>query len=270
MATLVSFHAHPDDEAIATGGSLARAASEGHRVVLVVATGGEWGESPTDLAEGETLVDRRRAETERSARLLGVHRVAFLGYEDSGMTGWEQNTNANSFHQAPLEEAAARLAAILTEESCAALTVYDWHGNYGHPDHIKVHQVGHRAAELAAVPKVFEATMNRDAFRRLMAMAAEFAPPGDDGEPGEPFDADAPADDGNPMGTPEDELTLAVDVRRWVALKREAVLSHRSQITDSSFFASMPDEAFLQAFGFEWFIERGAETGSGPQVGWFF
>ncbi len=64
MATLVTFHAHPDDEAIATGGSIARAAAEGHRVVLVVATGGEWGEVPDDLAPGETLADRRRRETE--------------------------------------------------------------------------------------------------------------------------------------------------------------------------------------------------------------
>ena len=93
MSTLVSFHAHPDDEAIATGGSLARASAEGHRVVLVIATHGEWGEVPDDLAPGETLVHRREAETAESARILGVHRVAWLGYEDSGMTGWEQNSN---------------------------------------------------------------------------------------------------------------------------------------------------------------------------------
>ena len=88
MGTLVVFHAHPDDEAIATGGSMARAHAEGHRVVLVVATNGEHGEVPDDLAEGETLADRRRAETERSAAALGVDEVLWLGYADSGMTGW--------------------------------------------------------------------------------------------------------------------------------------------------------------------------------------
>ena len=72
MGTLVLFHAHPDDEAISTGGTAARAAAEGHRVVLVIATGGEHGEVPDDLAPGETLVDRRRAETDRSAAALGI------------------------------------------------------------------------------------------------------------------------------------------------------------------------------------------------------
>ncbi|MEZ5218754.1 MAG: hypothetical protein R2715_19710 [Ilumatobacteraceae bacterium] len=185
------------------------------------------------------------------------------------MTGWEQNANPGCFHQAPLEEAAERLAEILRRESAEVLTTYDWHGNYGHPDHVKVHHVGHRAAELAGTPKVFEATINRDRMRTMMVaaqQAAEAAGTPTDDE----FDPDGPADDGNPMGTPEAEITLAVDVRRWVALKREAVLAHRSQVTDSSFFAEMPDEMFLQAFGTEWYIERGAATGTGPVEGWFW
>ena len=111
MGTLVCLHAHPDDESISTGGTIARAVAEGHRVVLVVATNGDFGEVPDDLAPGETLVDRRRKETEASAAVLGLHRVAWLGYADSGMTGWEQNTLPNAFLQAPLEEAAERLAA---------------------------------------------------------------------------------------------------------------------------------------------------------------
>ena len=97
-----------------------------------------------------------------SAAALGVHRVVWLGYSDSGMTGWEQNADPASFLQAAVDEAAERLAAVLREEHADVLTVYDWHGNYGHPDHIKVHHVGHRAAELAGTPTVFEATMNRD------------------------------------------------------------------------------------------------------------
>ncbi len=264
MGTLVCFHAHPDDESISTGGSLARASAEGHRVVVVIATNGDYGEVPDDLAEGESLVDRRRAETARSAAALGVHRVAWLGYKDSGMTGWEQNNDPASFHQAGVDDAAGRLVEILREEQADVLTVYDWHGNYGHPDHIKVHTVGHRAGELAGVQEVFEATMNRDHIVRIMEIArAAGAQIGDDD-----FDPNDGADDGNPMGMSEAEITHAVDVTAHLAAKRESLRCHRSQITDTSFFLEMPDEAFAAAFGTEWFIKKGAEPGLRP--GWLF
>lgn len=266
MGTLVCLHAHPDDESIATGGSIARAVAEGHRVVLVVATNGDHGEVPADLASGETLVDRRRAETARSAEVLGIHRVEWLGYADSGMTGWEQNSDPSCFLQAPLEEAAERLAAILREESADVLTCYDWHGGYGHPDHIKVHLVGHRAAALAGTPRVFESTMNRDAFARLMAVAREAGM--DTGADEGDFDPNAPADDGNPFGSTEAEITHAVDVSHFIALKRESIRCHASQITDSGFFARMPDEAFAMAFGTEWFIAP--EADHPLRAGWLF
>ncbi|HWL41968.1 MAG TPA: PIG-L family deacetylase [Ilumatobacter sp.] len=263
MATLVFFHAHPDDESILTGGSIARAADEGHRVVLVTATDGRHGEVPDDLAEGESLADRRRVETERSAAVLGAQRVAWLGYGDSGMTGWEQNGDQGSFHQADLDEAAGRLAAILTEEAADVLVTYDWHGNYGHPDHIKVHRVGHRAAELAGTGEVFEATVNRDAMReqfeaaRAAGLTLDF---GDD------FDPDGPADDGNPMGEPAAAIAIRVDVSAWTARKRESIRCHRSQVTDTMFFLSMPDDDFAVAFGTEWYVRPGVP---GPPVdGW--
>lgn len=269
MGTFVAFHAHPDDEAIATGGSMARAHAGGHRVVLVVATGGEHGEVPDDLQPGETLADRRRVETMASAAALGIDRVEFLGYRDSGMTGWEQNGHEDSFTLADLDEAAGRLAAILREESADVLTIYDWHGNYGHPDHVKVYEVGCRAEELVAddLPglRVFEATMNRDEMRRQMAMARES---GEGFGPDDDFDPDGPMDDGNPMGLPESELTLVVDVAAFTAQKRAAIGAHRSQVTDSSFFMQMPDDMFAMAFGREWFREHGAEPG--VRSGWFF
>lgn len=266
MGTLVCFHAHPDDEAISTGGTMARASAAGHRVVLVVATGGEFGETPPDLADGETLRDRRWSEVQASAAALGIHRVADLGYLDSGMTGWEQNADPANFLNAPLDEAAKRLSEILTEEQADVLTVYDWHGNYGHPDHIKVHQVGHRAAELAGTPHVYEATMNRDAMERLIAAAKEA------GFSFNPDDVDADAqpdgeergpqtDDGNPFGQPESELTTAVDVSAFLEQKRAALRAHASQISDSSFFLKMPDTVFAMAFGTEWFTRIGVERG---------
>ena len=266
MGTLVCFHAHPDDESMTTGGSMARAAAEGHRVVLVVATNGEYGEVPEDLAEGETLLDRRRAESEASAAALGVHRLEWLGYKDSGMTGWKQNDDPESFWQAPVDDAGERLAKILREENADVLTVYDWHGNYGHPDHVKVHSVGHRAAELAGTPRVFEATMNRDAMKRFFAVARELgSTPGPDGED---WDPDGPADDGNPFGTGESDLTHAVDVGAYIPQKRASITCHKSQVTDAGFFMSMPDEAFAMAFSTEWFTRKGANHSL--REGWLF
>lgn len=270
MATLVCFHAHPDDEVISTGGTIARATAEGHRVVLVVATNGDHGEVPDDLGPDESLVDRRRVETEASAAALGVHRIVWFGYTDSGMTGWEQNADPDSFHRADVDEAARRLADVLHEEAADVLTIYDWHGNYGHPDHIAVHRVGVAAGRLAPSVRVVEATMNRDAFTRMIEAVREAGVSSDtaDGAEIEEFDPNGPADDGNPVGTPEAELTLAVDVTAHLAVKRAAIRCHRSQIADTSFFLEMPDEAFAVAFGTEWFIEHGAE----PPVrhGWFF
>jgi len=268
VATLVCFHAHPDDEVISTGGTIARAAADGHRVVLVVATNGDHGEVPDDLEPGETLVDRRRKETAASAAVLGIDRVAWLGYSDSGMTGWDQNGHEASFLRADTAEAAERLAAVLREEQADVLTVYDWHGNYGHPDHIAVHRVGVAAAELVPGVRVLEATMNRDDFVRMIADARasglDVGSPGD----GDEFDPTGPADDGNPMGEPEAVLTLAVDVSAHLGAKRDAMRCHRSQIEDTSFFLEMPDDAFARSFGTEWFIEH--DRSPPYRTGWIF
>lgn len=253
MATLVFLHAHPDDESISTGGSIARAVQEGHRVVLVVGTNGDHGEAPADLAEGETVVDRRCTETEESCRILGIHRLVWLGYSDSGMTGWEQNNHSNAFMNADLDEASDRLVAVLDEENADVLVGYDWHGGYGHPDHIMVHRVVHAAAAKRPAVSLWEATMNRDRVRQRMQAAfdAGFIKEEDK------WDVDGPADDGNPFGSLESEITLMVDVREWAMTKRESVKCHASQVTDSSFFMSMPMDQFVDAFGWEWYIKPG-------------
>ena len=265
MGTLVCFHAHPDDESISTGGSLARASAEGHRVVLVIATDGSHGESPDDLAEDELLVDRRRAETAESAAALGVHRVEWLGYKDSGMTGWEQNSDPESFLQAPVEEAAEKLAEILREEHADVLTVYDWHGNYGHPDHIKVHTVGHRAAEMAGVERVFEATMNRDHIVRMMEAARR-------------------GRGRLPRRTTSIPTPVPTTATRWECRKprsptpstcrhtsarnanRCAPTAARSPTPASS--STCRRKRSPSALGTEWFILKGADPG--PRPGWLF
>lgn len=245
--TLVTFHAHPDDESIATAGTMAKAAADGHRVVLVVATRGELGEVPDGtLKEGEELGQRRVDETYRAAEILGVERVEFLGYRDSGMMGEPTNDDAGTFWQADVEEAADKLAAILEQERADVFTCYDDHGVYGHPDHIQVHRVGILAAEQARVPKVYEATGDRDFFKDLIALSPDDAP----------LDIDPAFFDD--FGSTADMITTRIDVRDHVEKKRAAMRAHASQIQESSFFLSLPDEIFAAAFGTEWFILRGA------------
>lgn len=255
MATLVSFHAHPDDECIITGGVMRKAADEGHRVVLVVATRGEHGEVDDGfLGDGEQLWQRRVAETHAAAEILGAQRVEFLGYVDSGMMGTETNGAPGSFWTASLDEAAGKLAEILRSEHADVLTIYDDNGGYGHPDHIQVHRVGLLAAELAETPRVYQATMNQDHMMRGMElMAAQAAESGFEMPDFEDNDAE--------FGKPEAELTAAVDVSAYLDHKRKAMRAHASQISEQSFFLAMPEPAFAHAFGTEWFIRVGQPAG---------
>ncbi|MQA12373.1 MAG: GlcNAc-PI de-N-acetylase [Pseudonocardiaceae bacterium] len=257
MANLVLFHAHPDDECITCGGVMRKAFEEGHRVVLVVATRGEHGEVPDGfLADGEQLWQRRVAETHAAAEILGVQRVHFLDYVDSGMMGTPTNDAPGSFWTAPVDEAAGKLAVILQEERADVLTCYDDNGGYGHPDHIQVHRVGMRAAELAGVPRVYQSTMNRDHMIRGMRAFAEQAASNGVEMPDLPD-----VEEESEFGKPESEITAAVDVSAYLEYKRRAMRAHASQISEQSFFLAMPDEAFQHAFGTEWFIRDGHGPG---------
>jgi LmbE family N-acetylglucosaminyl deacetylase len=270
--TLVTFHAHPDDEALLTAGTMARAVAEGHRVVLVVATAGEVGEVADEvLAAGEALGDLRRRELAASAAALGVHRVEVLGYRDSGLGAG--SGGPGTFSAADLEEAAERLAALLQEERADVLTTYDRNGGYGHPDHLQVHRVGARAAELAGTAVVLEATVNRDLLRGGIDIArslgyeipAEFSP--------------SVFDD---WFLPEAEITTFVDVSAHLAAKRASMAAHASQATagtpasgetmaaapDGSnirtlaAFLALPEPVFAMAFGTEWYVRPGAVAGT--------
>ena len=255
MATLVSFHAHPDDESISAAGIVRRAADQGHRVVLVFGTRGEMGEVQDGfLADGEPLWQRRVAETLASAEILGAARVEFLPDIDSGMMGEPSNEDPACFWQAPVEDAARQLADLLVQESADVLTVYDDNGGYGHPDHIQVHRVGVRAAELAGTARVYQLTSNREHMLRGFDMfQAQAAAAGIE----LPDVSSAPAE----MGKPESEITAAFDVSDLVETKRASMRAHASQITDNSFFLTMPDEAFGYVFGTEWAIRDGQGPG---------
>jgi LmbE family N-acetylglucosaminyl deacetylase len=248
----VFFHAHPDDECILTAGTMAQMAAAGHRTVLVMATRGEHGEVADGvLADGETLGERRTLELEAAAAVLGVSRVEWLGYVDSGMVDTATNDLPGSFWGADIGEAARRLARILTEEQAATLVVYDDHGGYGHPDHVQVHRVGIRAADLAGTPVVYEATIDRD---RLIALIRAAQTDGVEGLPDEP--------PGDNFGVTADLITTRVDVSSVAQTKRRAMTCHRSQISDTSFFLALPGERFASVFGTEEYIRRGAPPGT--------
>jgi LmbE family N-acetylglucosaminyl deacetylase len=258
MSTLVCFHAHPDDEALSTGGLMAKASAAGHRVILICATRGEQGEpQPGVLADGELLWERRVIELAESAEVLGAEPPRFLDYEDSGMMDDPANNNPACFWQADVEEASVRLAAILTEVDADVLTIYDDHGLYGHPDHIQVHRVGLRGAELAGVNHVYEATVNRTrALESMTEMAAEMEADG----------VDAPSvDEFDEFGVEENDLTYSIDITDQLGPKRAAMEVHRSQISEQSFFLYLPPERFAQVFATEWFATPGLSGTGGPK-----
>lgn len=258
MSTLVCFHAHPDDESIATGGLMVKASDAGHRVILVLGTRGEQGE-PVDgvLDEGEQLWERRIVETAASAELLGAEPPRFLPYEDSGMIGTPENDNPKCFWQADVEVAAEQLAEILREVEADTLTIYDDHGNYGHPDHIQVYRVGRRAAEMVGLEHVYEATVNRTSMQAMMAARAEANP-------------DMAADGPDPemmetFGTPAEDVRYDIDVSSVIDRKKQSMMAHASQIGPDSFFLQMPDEAFVAAFGIESFNALDTKGTGGPE-----
>lgn len=244
---------------------MARAAAEGHRVVLVTATRGELGEiMPGVLEDGEQLALRRCAELYASAASLGVARVELLGYGDSGMMGVEGNDKPWSFWQADVEHAAKRLALVLDEERPAAFTIYDDHGGYGHPDHIQVHRVGMRAAELSGVNAVFQATMNRDHLQRLIdeRLSGALEDRGDAPVP-DGVSADGAFTLPPDMGTPEADITHMVDARAYAPAKRASMQCHPSQMSPDHFMLAMGDDDFADAVGLEWYIATpGADVGA--------
>jgi len=259
--TLLAFHAHPDDEALLTSGTMARAAAEGHRVVIVVATDGELGLASEEFTVGGTLAERRMAELRESAAVLGVSRVEHLGYADSGLGPrvYPDPPGRVRFVRADVEEAGQRLAEILREEHADVLLTYDANGGYGHRDHVKVHHVGARAAELAGTPKVLEATVPRDTILRAISLARRvYRFPTD-------FDPTSFAR----AFSPRSAITHRVDVRRYAAQKRASMRAHASQASGGggadrtlAAFLKIPRPLFDLVFGREWYVDSARTPGS--------
>jgi LmbE family N-acetylglucosaminyl deacetylase len=251
----VAFHAHPDDEALFTGGTLARCSAEGHRVVLVVATAGDRG---LTRSGGGDLGATRRAELAAAAAALGVARVVELGYGDSGMG--PEPPPPGSFCAAAPAEVAERVAAVLEEERADALTVYDANGGYGHRDHVRVHQAGLAAAAAAGTPLVLEATVAREPLVRAVRLlnAVGVSPGG----------MTARRLAGSYRGRAE--ITHELDVRPWLAAKRRALAAHASQASGGDDVRTVarlsrrPGPLARRVLGREWYVEVGRTAGRHP------
>jgi len=269
MTVLLCVHPHPDDESIACGGVLARAATEGVRTVVVTCTGGEEGENLAGIDLGDVpLVEHRRRELAEAIDILGVSTHHLLGYRDSGMVDTSANAHPDCFHQADLDEAARRLAVLIRTERPDAIVSDDENGSYGHPDHIKANRVTIRAVALAAdpsadvvgepwrVPRRYVHTFSRS--RLLAAHGALLAAglPSPFGEGDEP--------DG--FGTDDAQITTRVDVRAHVATKIAAMRAHASQVGEESFFMNVPTELIDDFLGVEEFILEDGEQLSDPGV----
>jgi LmbE family N-acetylglucosaminyl deacetylase len=217
MQTVVSFHAHPDDEVLLTGGTLARLAAAGNRVVVVVATDGSLGLTPVRELAPES--SSRLGELGQSAAILGVAEVMYLGYADSGHGPllYPDPADRQRFVRAELAEAAGKLAAIVRDVGADLLLSYDEAGGYGHRDHVRVYEVGRRTAELTGV-RLLEATLPPSPAIRLLTRL------------GITRRLLLGPDSGTRRAIRPRAITHRIVLGRYAQQKQKALAAHRSQI----------------------------------------
>ncbi len=230
-----------------TGATIAKATGLGHRVIVAYATRGDAGETNQDLG-GETLGERREAEARAACEELGVQRVLFLEFDDSGMADTETTKNPSAFCNVSLDEVTARLSMALVNESVNVVIGYDRNGTYGHPDHIQIHHAAHHVAPALKASFVLDATYSREFLASL--------------------DSDRGYDniDEN-FASAHDELTHFVEGRDIFAVKLEALKHHQSQVPEDW----DPDDesqldGFAKSFGTEWYIAVPVTPDADPEV----
>jgi len=254
--SLLLVHAHPDDESIGTGATMAKYAADGARVTLVTCTLGELGEIiPPDLRHllPDELGQHRITELERACAALGVTDHRFLGgegrYRDSGMMGLPDNDDPSCFWQANVDEAAAELSAVLEEVEADVIVTYDASGFYGHPDHIQAHRVAWRAHELTGAKGKFYATAMP---RSVLATAVEL-----------PDDSWFARHPDLSVGVPDEQVSTAIDATGYLDAKRAAMRAHETQITVDGDFFALSNDLGLRILGTEYFTLLAGERGPG-------
>ena len=277
--TLMTVHAHPDDETIGTGGTMAKAINAGHRVVLVTCTRGELGEivvPDMDTPDNHRRLGETRAgELESAMGILGVTEWDNLGYRDSGMMGEPGNNDPRSFWQADLDEAARRLTWLIRQHRPDVVTTYNEFGGYGHPDHIRTHDVAVRAfpragdaswypeqleagLETWAPAKLYEqaipASVRNAMNERLVEMGVEsFWLPPKDATPEQLAEFEARM---AKMLVPDESVTTWVDISDAIDLKWEAIRRHVTQISADSPFMKFGLDGWREFWAKEAFILR--------------
>ncbi|WP_137292411.1 N-acetyl-1-D-myo-inositol-2-amino-2-deoxy-alpha-D-glucopyranoside deacetylase [Nocardioides dongxiaopingii] len=289
---LLLVHAHPDDETIGQGATMARYVAEGRGVTLVTCTAGEMGEIlvpeldhlAADRDDG--LGEHRRGELATAMAALGVTDHRFLGgfgrYRDSGMA-WhadgyaiaadlpaDEGGHDNAFSRADLTEAANHLVEIIREVRPQVLVTYDEFGGYGHPDHVQAHRVATYAAALAAVPsyrigddglgepwdipKIYWGAMSESRMRQGLRMMREAG----DTTSFEGMDPDGPLPH---FVTPDENLSAAVDAQDFVEAKMTALAAHATQITTDGPFFALSNNVGATAWGIEYYRIAKGERG---------
>jgi mycothiol conjugate amidase Mca len=264
--TLMVVHAHPDDECLGTGGTLARYSAEGIRTVLVTATKGEEGEMhDPDLVEEEVrprMAEVREGELRRAVAILGVTDLEFLGYRDSGMMGTPANEHPENFHNADPEEALGRLVRLVRHHRPQVLVTYNEDGGYGHPDHLQSHRVTAAAFDAAGDParfpeagpawapsKFYAIAWSREAmhaFRdEMKARGLQWPRDNDEAEQKADESTQASAEaseqaEEEEWGQPEETITAFIDTHSYAKTVHEALRQHRTQPV--GFFTELPDD----------------------------
>jgi len=268
-------HAHPDDESIETGATMAKYAAEGAQVTLVTCTLGEMGEViPPELAHlafdaGGGLGEYRIGELAAACAALGVSDHRFLGgagkWRDSGMIGTPANDDPACFWRADVDEAARELLAIITEVRPQVLVTYDARGFYGHPDHIQAHRVSWRAFELAGglVSKFYATAIPRSVLAEAMALMAGDSRAGQVG--GVDFSRVQTLDE-LPFGTDDDQVSTQIDATDYLDAKLAAMHAHATQIAVDSPFFALSDMDGRKALGVEYFTLLAGPRGTGDST----
>jgi N-acetyl-1-D-myo-inositol-2-amino-2-deoxy-alpha-D-glucopyranoside deacetylase len=277
--TLMTVHAHPDDETIGTGGTMAKAVRAGHRVVLVTCTRGEQGEivvKEMDTPENHRRMGEIRAgELEAAMGVLGVTEWENLGYRDSDMMGREGNNDPRTFWQADLDEAARRLTWLIRKYKPDVVTTYNAFGGYGHPDHIRVHDTAIRAVPRAGDPnwypeqletglepwtpkKFYEqatpASIRRKMNERLAELGTDTAwlPPKD----ATPEQLAEYEERMAQMLTPDDQVTTWIDIGDELEAKWAAIQKHVTQINMDFPFMKLGFDGWKEFWGRETYVLR--------------
>jgi LmbE family N-acetylglucosaminyl deacetylase len=256
--TLMAVHAHPDDEASSTGGVLAAYSDQGVRTVVVTCTNGEFGDGPAGLKPGEEghdtadVAQTRLAELREAAKYLGVTDLELLGYHDSGMPEWEYRNSPDAFCNVPLENVIDRIATLIEKYRPQVVITYDPDGAYQHPDHVHAARAGIGAVEKTGIPaKLYLSAMRRSEWQKIFeALRAA----GEDVPEWEMSDEER-----RQIEESEARITTEIDIRPVLDRKRDALMAHASQITDS-WFSKIPPDVVQSAFGREWFIRARNQT----------